>query len=132
MNEQDKTHILARINILTSKNMSLEKRILELETSKLSFRLKKTWNRVFSVLYAILTTAESGETLWIRLKMFSSTMWAWIRSGFKVTDELNQIARLEICKICPQLTENNQCKVCGCLMTKKVKIAEASCPLKKW
>jgi len=81
MNEQDKTHILARINILTSKNMSLEKRILELETSKLSFRLKKAWNRVFSVLYAILTTAESGETLGIRLKMFSSTMWAWIRSG---------------------------------------------------
>lgn len=42
--------------------------------------------------------------------------------------------RLAICKACPQLTDLNRCKECGCFMNIKTKLAMASCPLpeKKW
>jgi len=132
MEQDDKKLLMVKINIIQGKVEQLEKRILTLETSRPGFILKKLWNRFFSVLYAMLTTAETGETFLDRVRMFGSTMWSWAKSGFKITDELNAIARLEVCRSCPQLTENEQCRMCGCLMNKKVKIASASCPLKKW
>lgn len=132
MNDEEKTQIIVKLNILNGKLKALEQRILKQETSRLSFRLKRRWNKFFAVLYAMLTTAETGETFGIRLKMFLSTIWSWIKSGFKITEEHQQIARLEICRSCPQMTEHEQCKLCGCLMTSKVKIESASCPLGKW
>jgi hypothetical protein len=42
-------------------------------------------------------------------------------------------SRLDICKECPELTKlTSQCKKCGCFMTAKVKLEEATCPLGKW
>jgi hypothetical protein len=41
--------------------------------------------------------------------------------------------RLEICKACPELIKlTSQCKKCGCFMTLKTKLKEATCPLRKW
>jgi hypothetical protein len=41
--------------------------------------------------------------------------------------------RLEICQTCPELIKTTfQCKKCGCFMKQKNKLADASCPLKKW
>jgi hypothetical protein len=41
--------------------------------------------------------------------------------------------RLEICLGCPQLIKlTAQCKECGCIMSAKTKLPNASCPLGKW
>lgn len=40
--------------------------------------------------------------------------------------------RYEICKACPQLLPTGNCKECGCFMSQKVKLPNASCPLHKW
>lgn len=42
-------------------------------------------------------------------------------------------SRIEICEKCPELIKTTfQCKKCGCFMKQKSKLADASCPLKKW
>jgi hypothetical protein len=41
--------------------------------------------------------------------------------------------RYEICKSCPEFFKSTrQCKKCGCVMSIKVHIKEATCPLDKW
>lgn len=41
--------------------------------------------------------------------------------------------RFDICEACPRLRKPlNQCAECGCLMNAKVRLRNASCPLKKW
>ena len=41
--------------------------------------------------------------------------------------------RMAICRTCPQLIQAlSQCKECGCVMTAKTKLPNASCPLGKW
>ena len=40
--------------------------------------------------------------------------------------------RLAICKECPELLPTGNCKKCGCFMSAKVKLPNASCPLHKW
>lgn len=42
-------------------------------------------------------------------------------------------ARLAICKECPFFIKlTKQCTKCGCIMTQKTKLADASCPIGKW
>ena len=43
-----------------------------------------------------------------------------------------QTARLAICRACPELTNFNRCRKCGCFMTVKVMLKGARCPLDKW
>jgi hypothetical protein len=40
-------------------------------------------------------------------------------------------ARLAICRECPALMAGT-CRECGCLMSQKVKLDMAECPLDKW
>lgn len=41
--------------------------------------------------------------------------------------------RYSICKQCPHFfNPTKQCLKCGCLMTEKVKLSNAYCPLHKW
>lgn len=41
--------------------------------------------------------------------------------------------RFAICKTCPELINlTNQCKKCGCIMSLKTKLENASCPIGKW
>jgi hypothetical protein len=41
--------------------------------------------------------------------------------------------RMSICDGCPALRKpRNQCAECGCLMTAKTKLKNATCPLGKW
>jgi hypothetical protein len=40
--------------------------------------------------------------------------------------------RYKICKTCDSFTVLKTCSECGCIMSLKVKIANVSCPLKKW
>ena len=42
-------------------------------------------------------------------------------------------ARLDVCNGCEfLLKKTNTCKKCGCFMTLKVKLENASCPIGKW
>jgi hypothetical protein len=40
--------------------------------------------------------------------------------------------RYAICNACPSLLPTGSCKECGCFMSAKVKLPNASCPLHKW
>lgn len=41
--------------------------------------------------------------------------------------------RMSICNSCPELLRlTKQCKQCGCMMTAKTKLLQATCPLGKW
>ena len=41
--------------------------------------------------------------------------------------------RFDICLSCPELVKiTSQCKECGCIMSAKTKLPNASCPLGKW
>lgn len=40
--------------------------------------------------------------------------------------------RRELCAVCPERTERNTCKVCGCYLPAKTELARESCPLEKW
>ena len=40
--------------------------------------------------------------------------------------------RWAICQACPELTEANRCKQCGCFMKLKTKVKAAKCPKGKW
>lgn len=43
------------------------------------------------------------------------------------------LARLDICKSCPELIQlTTTCKKCGCFMLAKTKVAKAECPIGKW
>jgi hypothetical protein len=49
----------------------------------------------------------------------------------KVEVEIAQ-KRMDICKSCPELLPTGNCKKCGCFMSSKTKLPDASCPLHKW
>jgi hypothetical protein len=50
----------------------------------------------------------------------------------RVTSDVLE-TRLSICKECPRFMNlTKQCKECGCIMTAKAKLPNASCPLGKW
>ena len=133
MTEKEKTQLLNRIKLIENKIDSLERGVLLEKQRRLMPTLKKYWDRTFSTLYSLLASTQSGTTLLQRMVMFLETIYRWVRSGFKLEDELSQIARMEMCKACPEFKKDTtQCKVCGCLMSSKVKIASASCPLNKW
>jgi hypothetical protein len=65
-------------------------------------------------------------------KLGDSRPWHLLNSNNYVNDEI-ALSRYEICKLCPELIDlTKQCKQCGCIMTMKTKLINASCPLSKW
>ena len=40
--------------------------------------------------------------------------------------------RWATCQACPELTDANRCKQCGCFMKLKTKVKAAKCPIGKW
>lgn len=48
-------------------------------------------------------------------------------------DEITASNRFSICEACPELIKmSKQCKKCGCFMTIKTKMKQATCPIGKW
>jgi hypothetical protein len=43
-----------------------------------------------------------------------------------------QETRMEICRACPELTNLDRCRKCGCFMVAKTRVKGARCPLGKW
>ena len=134
MTEKEEIEKLRKdVQFYSDKYFKLRGEFIELKTSSLKFKIRKKTDRFFSVLLVFLKTSEGGVTVWTRLKMFTKTMWAWARNGFKLEDEQTSQARLEICEECPHLKKPNyQCDMCGCMMKKKTKVLGAACPLSKW
>jgi hypothetical protein len=59
--------------------------------------------------------------------------WDLFNKNIEKVGEQISGERLDICKACPELIKaTNQCKQCGCIMTLKTKLPNASCPLGKW
>ena len=59
--------------------------------------------------------------------------WDFLDPNTEYADNELAKERFEICKACPKLIKaTKQCSQCGCLMSLKVKLHEAECPLKKW
>jgi hypothetical protein len=59
--------------------------------------------------------------------------WDLLNPNAPRADEQVSESRLETCLECPELIKvTKQCKQCGCVMTGKVKLKEATCPLGKW
>jgi hypothetical protein len=51
----------------------------------------------------------------------------------KIADENISALRFAICKSCDDFNKTlNTCKICNCFMQVKTKLAESSCPVKRW
>jgi len=123
----------ALIDMLSKKLVEQRQSYIDLIQTKWSFKVQRASDKFWSVLAVFLTSSDEGTSLGQKFKMFFKTMWAWARSGFKLSSEQVSTQRLEICKACPQLVKPQfQCKMCGCMMKAKTKVEAASCPLKKW
>lgn len=74
-------------------------------------------------------------TAWERYKEKLGTTRPWDvlnPNAPKVDDSISD-ERMSVCKECPELLSiSKQCKQCGCFMSVKVKLKEATCPLGKW
>jgi hypothetical protein len=74
-------------------------------------------------------------TPWERYKdkLGTTRPWDLLNPNAPKADESTQEHRMSICKECPELINlTKQCKQCGCVMTAKVKLLVAECPLNKW
>ena len=131
---QEKIQILEKsLTDLQKKHAELRKDYIALSRKGWLRKVSNKLSTVFATITALIASAEDGTTLMNRLSMFVQTLWGWARSGFKLTKDQEALARMEKCMSCPELIQpRNQCRLCGCLMNNKVKIASASCPLKKW
>jgi len=59
--------------------------------------------------------------------------WDLLNPNAPRADEQVSESRLETCLECSELINvTKQCKQCGCVMTMKVKLKLATCPLGKW
>ena len=59
--------------------------------------------------------------------------WHLLDSNKIVEDEALSESRLAICSSCPELIKlTTQCKKCGCFMSVKTRLKNASCPIGKW
>lgn len=58
--------------------------------------------------------------------------WDLINGSPRATEEKAN-TRFDICKDCPEFIQiTSRCKKCGCIMSLKTKLEEATCPLGKW
>lgn len=59
--------------------------------------------------------------------------WDLFNKNLKKVETTISQERLSICKECPRLNAiSNICLECGCVMTLKTKLPNASCPIGKW
>ena len=77
----------------------------------------------------------SDLTPWEKYKqsLGSTRPWDFLNPSTEYALEGVAKERYDICKQCPELIKaTKQCKQCGCLMPLKVKLEDATCPIKKW
>jgi hypothetical protein len=58
--------------------------------------------------------------------------WHYVNPNNYVAEEVSA-HRMDICLSCDKLIQiTKQCKECGCFMSAKTKLQNATCPLGKW
>lgn len=66
-------------------------------------------------------------------KLGTTRPWDLVNPNVPRADGRIAYERMQICVACPELIGlTKQCKQCGCLMTGKVKLRDAVCPIGKW
>ena len=79
--------------------------------------------------------SEEKLSAWQQYKknLGESRPWHALNPDKYLEDESLIEERMGICNSCPELINlTKQCKKCGCIMTLKTKLENASCPLGKW
>jgi hypothetical protein len=82
-------------------------------------------------------TIEVPDLVYLELKakhqghQFVQAMTGWVQQGCPVVSANEQHRRREICERCPHFS-GTTCKICGCWVDFKKKLATESCPLGKW
>jgi hypothetical protein len=77
----------------------------------------------------------SELTPWQKYKqnLGNTRPWDMINPSIERVSETDQVLRMKICNGCDHLIKlTTQCKKCGCFMTAKTKLANATCPIGKW
>lgn len=66
-------------------------------------------------------------------KLGTTRPWDMLNPNAERVDEHVAETRMNICNKCPELIGlTKQCKQCGCMMTAKTKLLQATCPIGKW
>ena len=66
-------------------------------------------------------------------KLGTTRPWDVFNPSIENTSEEEASSRYTVCLECPKLIKvTKQCKECGCIMSLKVKLKRATCPLGKW
>lgn len=59
--------------------------------------------------------------------------WDFLNPNTEYAEEDLAESRYDICKSCPELIQMTKtCKKCGCFMSAKTKLLNATCPIGKW
>ena len=59
--------------------------------------------------------------------------WDVVNPETEWAEEIVSQERYSICNSCPELVKlTKQCKKCGCFMSVKTRLKNASCPIGKW
>jgi hypothetical protein len=77
----------------------------------------------------------SELTPWQQYKknLGSTRPWHLLNSNIQYVSETKQLERMSFCNNCDHLIKlTSQCKKCGCFMTAKTKLENATCPIGKW
>lgn len=70
--------------------------------------------------------------LWNAIVAFCMTVYGKLR-GFRILANAEEVEeRLNECEDCDRLTEERQCRDCGCFVDAKTMLAMEQCPRKKW
>jgi hypothetical protein len=79
---------------------------------------------------------SEGPSFGAKALNFASSMGKVVKQaakGGRVTvSKESQDRRLAICAKCPKFTEKKTCKVCGCVLKFKTKLATDHCPEGRW
>jgi len=56
----------------------------------------------------------------------------WAKAGVKILPGRDYRTRLALCHACPEFTPAQRCRICGCFMVAKARMATTTCPKGKW
>lgn len=76
---------------------------------------------------ALRDKTEAPPTILEKAVNFTKSMVGFAKSGFKFAPEEVIKERLNICGQCPNY-DNGSCRLCGCTLQAKVRIATSVCP----
>jgi hypothetical protein len=80
-------------------------------------------------------SSDNKKSAWEKYKesLGDSRPWDILDPNTKYVQKSVSEKRYSVCLSCPEFIKpTKQCKRCGCIMTLKVKLSNAECPIGKW